>query len=99
MVVTSALGYHLVDEAPLLGLQTLPLWPRLPEDDLDARIGRHWKTRSIVDRAWGGDAPPRTTHDRHLAQHTDRSAIVGSYSRCKTRAERQKSAFGMRNTG
>ena len=61
-----ALGCHLVwattwmEEAneciaPLLGLPALPVttWPDLPEDDHDARIGLHWKTRRIVDRAAG----------------------------------------------
>lgn len=41
--------------APLLGLPALPVttWPDFPEDDHDARIGLHWKTRRIVDRAAG----------------------------------------------
>ena len=41
--------------APLLGLPTLPVvtWPDFPEDDHDARIGLHWKTRGIVARAAG----------------------------------------------
>ncbi|WNV87907.1 hypothetical protein [Umezawaea sp. Da 62-37] len=36
--------------APLLGLPTLPVltWPDFPEDDHDARIGLHWKTRGIL---------------------------------------------------
>ena len=61
-----ALGCHLVwattwmeaaNEciAPLLGLPALPVmtWPDFPEDDHDARIGLHWKTRRIVDQAAG----------------------------------------------
>jgi hypothetical protein len=38
---------------PLLGLPPLPVmaWPDSPHDDHDARIGLHWKTRPIVDRA------------------------------------------------
>jgi hypothetical protein len=41
--------------APLLGLPALPVvtWPDSPEDDNDARIGLHWKTRRIVDQAAG----------------------------------------------
>jgi hypothetical protein len=41
--------------APLLGLPTLPVltWPDFPEDDHDARIGLHWKTRGILARAAG----------------------------------------------
>lgn len=59
-----SLGCHLIwatswmEEAnecitPLLGLPTLPVltWPDSSEDDHDARIGLHWKTRRIVDRA------------------------------------------------
>ncbi|GAB3487696.1 HAD domain-containing protein [Amycolatopsis cihanbeyliensis] len=61
-----ALGCHLiwattwVDEAneciaPLLGLPALPVltWPGSFEDEHDARIGLHWKTRRIVDHAAG----------------------------------------------
>jgi Swiss Army Knife RNA repair-like protein len=41
--------------APLLGLPALPVltWPDSPEDDHDARIGLHWKTRRIVEHAAG----------------------------------------------
>ncbi|MFE9427124.1 HAD domain-containing protein [Kitasatospora sp. NPDC006697] len=42
--------------APLLGLPPLPVlpWPEPSAvDDLDARAGRHWKTRPIVARAAG----------------------------------------------
>jgi len=40
---------------PLLGLPALPIviWPDLPKDDHDARIGLHWKTRRIVEQAAG----------------------------------------------
>jgi hypothetical protein len=43
--------------APLLSLPTLPVvtWPDFPEDDQDARIGLHWKTREIV--ACAADLP------------------------------------------
>ncbi len=39
---------------PLLGLPTLPVmtWPD-SDDDQDERIGLHWKTRPLVDRAAG----------------------------------------------
>jgi hypothetical protein len=37
----------------LLGLPALPVvtWPDGPEDGHDARIGLHWKTRRLVERA------------------------------------------------
>jgi hypothetical protein len=63
----AALGYELVwattwendaNEcvAPRLGLPPLPVlsWPEPSEaEERDARAGRHWKTRPIVDRAAG----------------------------------------------
>ncbi|HYQ65379.1 HAD domain-containing protein [Actinophytocola sp.] len=39
--------------APLLGLPALPVlnWPDSPDDEHDARMGLHWKTRRIVEAA------------------------------------------------
>ncbi|WP_328448422.1 MULTISPECIES: HAD domain-containing protein [unclassified Amycolatopsis] len=41
--------------APLLGLPPLPVltWPDSPDEERDARAGRHRKTRRIVERAAG----------------------------------------------
>jgi hypothetical protein len=41
--------------SPVLGLPVLPVvpWPDVPEDEQDARMGLHWKTRALVEWASG----------------------------------------------
>jgi hypothetical protein len=84
-----ALGCHLIwattwmEEAneciaPLLSLPTLPVvtWPDFPEDDHDARIGLHWKTRGILARA--ADLPFVWIDDETTA--TDRTWVANHHS-------------------